>query len=116
MYGGGNEAYKSNFLFKLMQNDKTQCITNGSTKLLRALESMTVITCIVMSDGLIKMLDEQQDLFKVKDEELFEELHHLFTKDPIMLKEFAQYINQTLLFPEQPLERESESINTSKRS
>lgn len=46
--------YKANFFYKLVQSNSTGCITNGSTKLLKALEYMTVITCVVISDGLLK--------------------------------------------------------------
>ena len=98
LYCGGNEAYKANFFFKLVQSSQNGCINNGSTKLLKALEYMTYITCIVMSDAMLKdvvqLLDED-------DEIQFEELHELYTTNHLIIKEFAQYLNETLLFPTQ---------------
>ena len=55
-----------------MQNSSSQTVGFGSTKLLKALEYMTIITCIVMSDAIMR----GQDRFLEEDDEiLFEELH-----------------------------------------
>lgn len=72
MYSGGNEAYKANFFFKLVQSSQSGCINNGSTKLLKALEYMTIITSIVISDALLKDGEQFAD---EEDEIQFEELH-----------------------------------------
>lgn len=96
MYSGGNEAYKANFFFKLVQSSQSGCINNGSTKLLKALEYMTIITSIVISDALLKDGEQFPD---EEDEIQFEELHQLFTTNHLIVKEFAQYINSALLFP-----------------
>ena len=57
---------------------------------------MTYITCIVMSDAMLKDVVQLLD----EDDELqFEELHELYTTNHLIIKEFAQYLNETLLFP-----------------
>ena len=58
MYSGGKDQYKANFLFKLAMNSKDKTVLNGATKLIRALEHITVISCIVISDCLLK--DDEQ--------------------------------------------------------
>lgn len=70
-----------------------------------------MITCIVMSDGLLKDNDEFSD----EDDEIqFEELHQLYTTNHIVIKEFAQYLNETLLFPD--FDDSEEQLLSSKRS
>ena len=71
---------------------------------------MTVITCIVMTDGLIKLMDERDLFDDEEDETNFEELHQLYTTNPLILKEFSEYLNEQILFPDA-----EEKINT-KRS
>lgn len=95
LYCGGNDAVKANFFFKLVQSSQSGCINNGSTKLLKALEYMTIITCIVMSEAMLKEEDEFSD---EDDEAQFEELHRLYTTNHLVIKEFALHINETLLF------------------
>ena len=57
---------------------------------------MTIITCIVMSEPLLK----DDDRFADEDDEIqFETLHQLWTTNHLIVKEFAQYLNETLLFP-----------------
>ena len=50
---------------------------------------MTVITCIVITDGLIKLMDERDIFDDEEDETNFEELHQLYTTNPLILKEFS---------------------------
>ena len=78
--------------------------------MLKAIEYMTIITCIVMSDALLK----ENELFSDEEDDLqFEELHKLYTTNHLIIKEFAQYINETLLFPSS---RDSEEIKSRRRS
>ena len=58
--------------------------------MLRAIEYMTVITCISMCDGLLK---EDEQFPDDRDEAEFEELHQLFISNPFIVKEFAEYVN-----------------------
>ena len=95
LYCGGSEAVKANFFFKLVQSSQTGCINNGSTKLLKALEYMTIITCIVMSEAMLK---DEEEFSDEDDEAQFEELHRLYTTNHLVIKEFALHINETLLF------------------
>ena len=99
LYCGGSEAVKANFLFKLVQSSQTGCINNGSTKLLKALEYMTIITCIVMSEAMLK---DEEEFSDEDDEAQFEELHRLYTTNHLVIKEFALYINEALLFQAVP--------------
>ena len=49
-----------------------------------------------MSDAMLKDVVQSLD----EDDEIqFEELHELYTTNHLIIKEFAQYINETLLFP-----------------
>jgi len=96
MYCGGQEAYKASFFYKLVQSSQSGCINNGSTKLLKALEYMTIITCIVVSEALLKDGEQFPD---EEDEIQFEELHQLYTTNHMIIKDFAQYVNEALLFP-----------------
>jgi hypothetical protein len=71
-------------------------VSNGSTKLLRAIEYMTIITCIVVSQGMLK----DTDLFPDEDDEIqFEEIQQLYATNHLIVKEFSTYVNNTLLFP-----------------
>lgn len=57
---------------------------------------MTIITCLVISEAMLK--DGEQ--FSDEDDEIqFEELHQLYTTNHLIIKEFAQYLNENLLFP-----------------
>lgn len=49
-----------------MQSSQTGSINNGSTKVLKALEYMAIITCIVMSEAMLK--DGEQ--FSDEDDEI----------------------------------------------
>lgn len=86
LYCGGNEAYKASFLFKLVQSQQSGCINSGSTKLLKALEYMTYITCIVTSDAMLKDGEQFPD---EDDESQFEGLQQLYTTNHLIVKEFA---------------------------
>ena len=67
MYSGGKLEHKSNFLFNIVMNSKSKTVLNGDSKMLRALEYMTVITTLLVSDCL---------KFEDDDDELqFEQLH-----------------------------------------
>lgn len=95
LYCGGSEAVKANFFFGLVQSSQTNCIHNSSTKLLKALEYITIITCIVMSEAMLK---DEEEFSDEEDEAQFEELHRLYTTNHLVIKEFALHINETLLF------------------
>lgn len=57
---------------------------------------MTIITCIVISQGMLK----DTDLFPDEDDEIqFEEIQQLYATNHLIVKEFATYINNNLLFP-----------------
>ena len=57
---------------------------------------MTIITCIVVSEALLKDGEQFPD---EEDEIQFEELHQLYTTNHMIIKDFAQYVNEALLFP-----------------
>ena len=58
MYCGGSEMYKSEFLFKLIQSKNTLSLSNGSPKLLKAIEHMTLISCLIMSEAMLREAEE----------------------------------------------------------
>ena len=60
---------------------------------------MTIITCIVMSEAMLK---DEEEFSDEDDEAQFEELHRLYTTNHIVIKEFALHINETLLFQPAP--------------
>ena len=99
LYCGGSEIVKANFFFGLVQSSQTKCIHNGSTKLLKALEYIAIITCIVMSEAMLK---DEEEFSEEEDERQFEELHKLYTTNHLVIKEFALHINETLLFKPPP--------------
>ena len=57
---------------------------------------MTIITCIVVSEALLKDGEQFPD---EEDEIQFEELHQIYTTNHMIIKDFAQYVNEALLFP-----------------
>ena len=57
---------------------------------------MTIITCIVVSEALLKDGEQFPD---EEDEIQFEELHQLYTTNHMIIKDFAQYVNEARLFP-----------------
>jgi hypothetical protein len=58
---------------------------------------MTIITCIVISQGMLK----DTDLFPDEDDEIqFEEIQQLYATNHLIVKEFATYMNNSLLFPQ----------------
>ena len=64
--------------------------------MLKALEYMAIITCSVIAEPLAK----DDDRFADEDDELqFDYLLQLWTTNHLIVKEFAQYLNETLLFP-----------------
>ena len=69
-----------------MQSQQSGCINSGSTKLLKALEYMTYITCIVTSDAMLKDGEQFPD---EDDESQFEGLQQLYTTNHLIVKEFA---------------------------
>ena len=54
MYCGGSDDFKSSFFFQLVQSSQNQCINNGSSKFLKSLEFIIEITCIVLSEAMLK--------------------------------------------------------------
>ena len=58
MYCGGSEVYKSQFLFKLIESKNTHNLSNGSPKLLKAIEHMTLISCLIMSEAMLREIEE----------------------------------------------------------
>lgn len=60
---------------------------------------MTIITCIVMSEAMLK---DEEEFSDEDDEAQFEELHRLYTTNHLVIKEFALYINEALLFQAVP--------------
>jgi hypothetical protein len=99
-YSGGDEAKKTQFLFQLMSSSQSGCITNRSQDLIEVLINMVEITCLVMSNGLVKSMGDDIEIFeKEVDEILFDELLTLYSSNPLIRRDFAEYINDTLLFP-----------------
>jgi len=45
------------------------------------------------------MLKDGEQFSDEDDEIQFEELHQLYTTNHLIIKEFAQYLNENLLFP-----------------
>ena len=63
---------------------------------MKALEYMTTMTCIIMSQAILR----DDEIFKdEEDEKNFEELHQLFTTNYLIIKEFALYLTNSLIFP-----------------
>ena len=57
---------------------------------------MTIISCIVISQGMLK----DTNLFPDEDDEIqFEQIQQLYATNHLIVKEFATYINNSLLFP-----------------
>lgn len=78
---------------------------------------MTLLSCIVVTDGIIKQQDEGKHVFeKEEDDIIFEELHTLYTSNLLIHKEFAEYINSTLLFPIENLNPIDPKVGHSQRS
>ena len=86
-------------------------MTSNSTKLLKAIEYMTIITCIEISQAMVREFDKMDLNFnnlKVpkgdnfledeEDEKNYEELHRLYTTNYLIIKEFALYIVEHVIF------------------
>ena len=56
---------------------------------------MTIITCIVMSQAILR---DEKFLEDEEDEKNFEELHSLFATNYLIIKEFAIYIVEQMVF------------------
>lgn len=95
LYSGGTESEKANFLFNLIENTTSSCITNHSAKLLLAIEYMATIPCVLVGE----ILNSSRHFTSDGDEEEFEELFSLYITNNNMLKEFAIHISNMYLFP-----------------
>ena len=62
---------------------------------MKSLEFIIEITCIVLSEAMLKDGEQFSD---DEDEIQFEELHRLYTTNHLVIKEFANYINDSLIF------------------
>jgi hypothetical protein len=82
-----------------MSSTKSGCIVNGSKDLIEVLENLVSITCIVMSNGLVKGMEDNVIFEKEENEILFDELIQLYSSNPLIRRDFAEYINETVLFP-----------------
>lgn len=81
LYAGGNEEYKVNFVFKLIHSSQTGTVKYGSPKLLKCLEYITIISSIVMTDGILK---EEEEFPDDEDEKQLDELHQLFSSNQLI--------------------------------
>lgn len=72
---------------------------------------MTYISCIAMSEGIIR---EAEGLPDDEDDKQFEELYQLFTSNSLIIQDFAVYVNSTLLFPPIKIEEEVKKSERSK--
>ena len=72
-------------------------LLNRSTKLIKAIEYLTQIVTWIISEGIIRNM---KDVFVDPDVMMnFEELHKLLTTNPDMTRQFANYLNDNVLFP-----------------
>ena len=84
-------------------------VTSGSTKLLKALEIMTNIACNVISEAILKGIDGIND---EDDEQMFHEIRLLYISNNQSARDFAQHINETILFPEEEDDYKYNSYNS----
>lgn len=73
---------------------------------------MTYICSIVITNGLLK---EDEEFPNESDDILFEELHQLYSSNHEIITEFAVYINNTILFPDNVKEQYLISKSIKKR-
>jgi hypothetical protein len=93
LYCQGTDDFKTNQFFQLTQTANSQSVINGSAKILRTFGYIAEITCIVMSEAMLK----EGEIFEDEEDEIqFEEMHKLFTTNPLVLREFANSINDSL--------------------
>ena len=52
-------------MFKLIKSTHTNSLSNGSPKLLKAIENMTLISCLIMSEA---MLRDEEEFSEEEDE------------------------------------------------
>ena len=51
LYSGGRDADKADLLYRLVKSEKTHYIHNRSQKLLSAIETLTIIPCILVGEA-----------------------------------------------------------------
>lgn len=96
LYSGGDDTDKANYLFRMLENTKNNLVQNHDQKLATSIEYLTVIPCIVVGETLLsqRRFKDNED-----DEAEFQELLSLYTTNSNMLREFANQLIGTCLFP-----------------
>lgn len=86
MYCGGDDEFKSEMFFELVQTPSKTAIMNGSQRLLSVLESMTIISSVVISEAILKDLGAIDD---ESDEQQLQELRLLYVSNTAAIKDFV---------------------------
>ena len=50
LYSGGGDSEKANIFFKLVEDPKTSLVDNKSVKLIKVIENIVIISCLIVSD------------------------------------------------------------------
>ena len=95
LYSGGSDAEKANIFFKLVEDPKTSLVDGKSVKLVKVIENIVIITCLLVSD----ILEEKKRFDGDSNLKNFQDLRQLYMTNSGVIREFAYNMIDTYIFP-----------------
>jgi hypothetical protein len=95
LYSGGGDAEKANIFFKLVEDPKTSLVDSKSFKLIKVIENIVIISCLIVSD----ILEEKKRFEGDSNLKNFQDLRQLYTTNNGIIRDFAYSMIDTHIFP-----------------
>ena len=95
LYSGGGDSEKANIFFKLVEDPKTSLVDNKSFKLIKVIENIVIISCLIVSD----ILEENRKFEGDSNLKNFQDLRQLYSTNNGIIRDFAFSMIDTYVFP-----------------